>query len=83
MSITLSDAPVTRGHVRPWGLQGMQTPPRVGIEIGEWRYDHEKQIAVDGQGERLRGPAMSARSYSVPDPSTEDTLPDFVPDATS
>ncbi|MEV5537475.1 putative ATP-grasp-modified RiPP [Saccharopolyspora shandongensis] len=80
MSITLQESPVTRDAVRPWGLRGMQPTPRTGTEIGEWRYDHERQITVDGQGERLLGPAMSVRTYSVPDPGSEDTLPDFVPD---
>lgn len=36
--------------IRPWGLRGMHVLPPNEKQITDWRYDHQRQIAVDSGG---------------------------------
>lgn len=44
-----TDAP-SPDTVRPCGLRGMAVLSATGQRITTWRYDHERQLAVDGEG---------------------------------
>lgn len=72
--------------VRPWGLRGMKTPPSTGQRIKIWRYDHERQVAVDGDGKplnetRMEQPTADKVTSSDGDEGPmEDFIYDFAPD---
>lgn len=73
--------------VRPWGLRGMKTLPGTAQRITTWRYDHERQIAVDGDGTPLNDTRMGAptankvTSNDGDEGPSEDFTYDFVPDS--
>jgi hypothetical protein len=46
--------PPSSDEVRPWGLRGMKALCSTGQRITTWRYDHARQVAVDGGGTPLR-----------------------------
>ena len=48
-----SDSP-SSDAVRPWGLRAMETLPGTGQQITTGRYDHGRQVAVDGNGNTTR-----------------------------
>jgi putative ATP-grasp target RiPP len=72
---------------RPWGLRGMDVPPNKGQKIAGWRYDHERQVAVNGDGvplnETRMGPptANSVTNLDGDEGVSEDWSYDFAPDA--
>ncbi|MGH4015225.1 MAG: putative ATP-grasp-modified RiPP [Pseudonocardiaceae bacterium] len=73
--------------VRPWGLRGMKTLSGTGQQITTWRYDHERQVAVDGDGTPLNDTRMSqptankVTSNDGDEGPSEDFTYDFAPDA--
>jgi putative ATP-grasp target RiPP len=75
------------GGVRPWGLRGMEVPLNAGQRIKVWRYDHERQVAVDGDGTplseaRMEQPTVNKVTSSDGDEGPmEDYTYDFAPDA--
>lgn len=77
--------PASRAGVRPWGLRGMTVPTTTASPLPAWRYDHERQIAVDLDGIGLNELRMdpSAESVSNNDGDegvSEDWRHDFAPD---
>jgi putative ATP-grasp target RiPP len=72
--------------VRPWGLRRMKILPGTGRQIRIWRYDHERQVAVDGDGTplnqtRMEQPTADKVTSSDGDEGPmEDYIYDFAPD---
>ncbi|WP_019855123.1 putative ATP-grasp-modified RiPP [Actinopolyspora mortivallis] len=70
--------------VRPWGLRGMHTVPSTGRGLpSEWHYDHERQVAVDREGNSFHDLRMDPSADSVSDGDegrVEDWMYDFAPD---
>ena len=72
--------------VRPWGLRGMKILPSTGQQIRMWCYDHERQVAVDGDGTplsetRMEEPTVNKVTSSDGDEGPmEDFTYDFAPD---
>lgn len=81
-----TDAP-SPDTVRPWGLRGMNALSSTEQRITTWRYDHERQVAVDGDGTPLNetriGPptANKVTSNDGDEGPSEDFTYDFAPDA--
>lgn len=74
---------VSPAAVRPWGLRGMLTMSRSGKPALDWRYDHERQIAVDSDGNPLRMNEPTAHKVTNNDGDegpSEDFTHDFAPD---
>ena len=73
--------------VRPWGLRGMTVLSSAGQRITTWRYDHERQVAVDCDGTPLNktrmGPptANKVTSNDGDEGPSEDFTYDFAPDS--
>lgn len=73
--------------VRPWGLRGMKALPSIGRRITGWRYDHDWQVAVDGDGTPLNETRMGqptankVTSNDGDEGPSEDFTYDFAPDA--
>ncbi|MGH3793950.1 MAG: putative ATP-grasp-modified RiPP [Pseudonocardiaceae bacterium] len=72
--------------VRPWGLRGMQALPSTGQRITAWRYDHDRQVAVTGDGTPLNDirtgqpTANKVTSNDGDEGPSEDFTYDFAPD---
>ncbi|SDP97108.1 putative ATP-grasp target RiPP [Actinopolyspora xinjiangensis] len=72
--------------VRPWGLRGMHPLPFTGRGLpSDWHYDHQRQVAVDGEGNSFHELRMDPSADSVSDGDgdegrVEDWMYDFAPD---
>lgn len=84
---TPNDTDPTSGEgVRPWGLRGMSTLSNKTVaSLPAWRYDHERQIAVDLDGIavndlRMDPSADSVSSLDGDEGPSEDWTYDFVGD---
>lgn len=84
-----STDPPSADAVRPWGLRGMKALPSTGQRVTTWRYDHERQVAVDGDGTPLNETRMEqptankVTSNDGEEGPSEDFTYDFVPDTPS
>ena len=80
-----TDAPSEEG-VRAWGLRGMGAlPNKTDQPLPAWRYDHERQIAVDLDGVGINELRMDPSADSVSNNDgdegpNEDWVHDFMPD---
>ncbi|GAA4611515.1 putative ATP-grasp-modified RiPP [Saccharopolyspora hordei] len=80
-------APASGEGVRPWGLRGMSALSNKTVEpLPAWRYDHERQIAVDLDGTALNElrtdpSADSVSSLDGDEGPNEDWVHDFIGDA--
>jgi putative ATP-grasp target RiPP len=81
----VSDAAPSSPAIRPWGLQGMRPARQQGDPVREvFAYDHDLQVAVDGQGRLLlnAGPTAEKQSDNDGDEGpSEDWKNDFCPDS--
>lgn len=73
------------GGIRPWSLRGMAVLPDTGKRISVWRYDHERQMAVDADGNSFRELRMDPTAHSVTNNDgdegpSEDWQYDYAPD---
>lgn len=79
--------PASSEGVRPWGLRGMSMLSNKTVEkLPAWRYDHERQIAVDLDGIGINELRMDPSANSVTnldgdEGASEDWTYDFAPDA--
>lgn len=72
----------SRVGVRPWGLRAMRSLPRSGAENLLWCYDHERQITVGADGNKLRMATANKVTNSDGDEGpSEDFTYDFTPDS--
>ncbi|MBB5156731.1 putative ATP-grasp-modified RiPP [Saccharopolyspora phatthalungensis] len=81
-----STAEPSQVGVRPWGLRGMTELSGTSRVVGVWQYDHERQVAVDGDGRPLAEVMAEPTAGSVTgndgdEGPSEDYVYDFAPDA--
>ncbi len=81
-----TDAPSDDG-IRAWGLRGMGTLPNKAVQpLPAWRYDHQRQVAVNLDGIGINELRMDPSADSVSNNDgdegpNEDWKNDFMPDS--